>query len=155
MTLARRARRGGFTLIELVVVVLIVGILAAIAIPRYQEAVARADAAHILGDVNTIRLAAFEFLSSEGRFPSAGPFGSPPEEMEDLLPGGYDFEHKGVEYRWLSIRLGGISSFWQTDHLGILWVNLSGNERISEAMRTHRGTMAIWTPFAMLFLFAA
>ena len=38
---ARDARRGGFTLIELVIVMVIIGVVGAIALPRFSQATAR------------------------------------------------------------------------------------------------------------------
>lgn len=51
-------KKNGFTLIELMIVVAIVGILAAIAYPSYQEYVARARRA----DAKTVLLEATQFL---------------------------------------------------------------------------------------------
>ena len=47
----------GFTLIEMLVVVLIIGILAAIALPQYRRAVAKAELAQIITAVKSLRSA--------------------------------------------------------------------------------------------------
>ncbi|NRB57160.1 MAG: pilin [Salinicola sp.] len=62
-------RQGGFTLIELMIVVAIIGILAAIAIPQYQNYVARSEFTSALATLKGLQTPA-ELAIQEGKFDS-------------------------------------------------------------------------------------
>ena len=64
----RRAQQG-FTLIELMIVVAIIGILAAIALPAYQDYTARAQVTEAIAATSPIRLGVSEFVQTQGTWP--------------------------------------------------------------------------------------
>jgi type IV pilus assembly protein PilA len=63
--------QSGFTLIELMIVVAIIGILAAVAIPSYQDYTARAQVTEAVSLTSQYKTSLAEYFSSKGIFPAA------------------------------------------------------------------------------------
>jgi type IV pilus assembly protein PilA len=75
----------GFTLIELMIVVLIIGILAAIAIPNFVSMQARAKEGSVKSNMHTLQLAVEDFaVQNDGVYPVAADAAA----VTALLPGG-------------------------------------------------------------------
>jgi len=60
----------GFTLIELMIVVAIISILSAIAVPQYQNYIARSQAAESIVMMDAAKVMIEDYVSSFGNFPS-------------------------------------------------------------------------------------
>jgi type IV pilus assembly protein PilA len=67
----KKAIQKGFTLIELMIVVAIIGILAAIAIPAYQDYTIRAQITEGLNLMSDMKAGVAEWYAQEGAWPSS------------------------------------------------------------------------------------
>ena len=75
-----RSRRSGFTLIELMIVMAIVVILIATAIPQYQKSLIRAKESVLKNNLFTIRMMLDEYSYDKQKAP---------QRLEDLVQEGY------------------------------------------------------------------
>ncbi|MBW0146848.1 pilin [Marinobacter arenosus] len=66
----------GFTLIELMIVVAIIGILAAVAIPAYQDYTARAQASEAVSLLGGLKTPVVEYYQTVGSFPAVSDLGT-------------------------------------------------------------------------------
>ena len=102
----------GFTLIELIMVTIILGILAAVAIPRYSASVQKAEEAAEDAVINAIRAGqeshATEMLMANGR----RSWTTNPWEALETKPAGWtnDNENAGDDGEWRYNNAGGVNN---------------------------------------------
>ncbi|MUK45513.1 prepilin-type N-terminal cleavage/methylation domain-containing protein [Aliivibrio fischeri] len=65
----KRQGQKGFTLIELMIVVAVIGVLSAIAIPQYQNYVHKAELGAGLATVSALKINVEDFIATNGDFP--------------------------------------------------------------------------------------
>ena len=95
-----RRRRAGFTLVELLLVVVIISVLAAIAIPNYRVVVTRARAADLLGRIDVVEVAVQSYLADNNTWPADGTEGAVPAPLVTYLPSDFLFIGEDFQLKW-------------------------------------------------------
>ena len=85
----------GFSLVELAVVVLIIGILAALAQPHYNQMRTRAQAAQAVSELDNLRSAVLRFQGLNHAWPPEAAVGVIPVGLQAQLQDGYSFIRSG------------------------------------------------------------
>ncbi len=101
--------RRGFTLIELLTTMSIIGVLASIALPKYQNLRQRATAAEIVANIRTLRLGAFQYNEASGTWPRTTGLGTVPGGVGPYFSGNGLTVMRGTNYRlgWSSTGVNG------------------------------------------------
>ena len=126
---AARSRAGqrGFTLIELMIVMMIIAVLAAIAVPSYVAAVRRAKEAVLKEDLHTMRSAIDSYTSDKAKAP---------QSLDDLVQAGYlkEIPKDPITSRtdtWITGQSGSLTTIDETEP-GIDDVHSGAQETSSE-----------------------
>ena len=92
--------RRGFTFIELLIVMIVLGLLAALATLKYMDMKNRALTAQAAADMEAVRLAAYSAWYETGSWPAeAGP-GIVPTELTPYLAKGFTFTRPEYTLDW-------------------------------------------------------
>ncbi len=100
--------RGGFSLVELLLSMAIVGLLAGIAMPNLRGMTFRARAAEVAADIEVVRVATLSFNGDAFSWPAEVTAGTVPTELssgsDPYLPEGFSFQGNGyqLDYEFLS-----------------------------------------------------
>ena len=125
-------KAGGFTLIELMIVVAIVGILAAIALPAYQDYIVRSKMAEPMAALTEARVAVAEYVAQAVEYPdSINDFGVLlGASNSDILWGLQMYPEPPVDGGTIYIGAGVYTSVWtggEPDPGSLAVVQLSGS----------------------------
>lgn len=90
MTRSIRSRRG-FTIIEMLMVMIVFGILASIALLRYMDLRRNAVSAKVASEINVVKLAGYDYWADHAAWPADGSPGVVPAQLVPHLPTDFRF----------------------------------------------------------------
>jgi prepilin-type N-terminal cleavage/methylation domain-containing protein len=92
--------RQGWTFIELLVVMILIGLLAGIAVMKYIDLKHRALSAQATADLESVRLAAYNAYYEHGSFPPESGGGIVPPMLIPYLPKSFSFDRPDYMLDW-------------------------------------------------------
>jgi len=93
-------RRAGFTFVELMTVLIVLGLLASLAIFKYIDLTHRARAAQAVGDLEAVRIAAYGAWYETEKWPAEVGPGIIPPGLAQYLPAGFTFHRNEYTLDW-------------------------------------------------------
>jgi type IV pilus assembly protein PilA len=140
---SRDGRRSGFTLVEMLLTVAIIGILAQLAIPNYVALTTKARAAAAYGDIEVVEQAARSYQGDLHSWPPDAAAGVIPSGLSPYLPENFTFTREDFVLDWEILDVpGGLPNDPQTTRLlGVAIV--TGNQDLGAALAAIFGD-AMW-----------
>ena len=101
-------KRNGWTMIELIVVIIVMGVLSTLAVLKYIDLTRTAMTSRIVGEFVTIRLAAYNYEADhQNEWPAEIGPGVAPPELAAYLPAGFEFSNLSYTLDWENLGDGG------------------------------------------------
>ena len=161
--MTRKAR--AFTLIELLIVVAIIGILAAIAVPNFLSAQTRAKVARVKADIRSLRTSMETYFVDNNTYPPDHSYyepmtwrqlTTPIAYMSDILRNPYEAKNVAYPAGWLAVfgysaelivDAGGNVQRWPSNlsSIGIkCWLESAGPDQFSDLQGAGWNNATVW-----------
>ena len=157
--------KSAFTLIELLIVVAIIGILAAIAVPNFLSAMSRAKVARVKADIRSLQTAMGAYYVDNNAYPPDHSYfeprtwqhlTTPVPYINQIIRNPYEAKNVAYPYGWLAIfgysaevivASGGATSNWSPELTSIglkYWINSAGPDEYSDLQDIGWNNVPLW-----------
>jgi prepilin-type N-terminal cleavage/methylation domain-containing protein len=101
-------KRHGWTMIELLVVIVVMGVLSSLAVLKYIDLTRTAMTSRIVSEFVAVRLAAYNYeADNNNMWPAEVGPGVEPPELNPYLPAGFQFNNPSYTLDWDNLGTGG------------------------------------------------